>query len=211
MIPPLDPFALHFDSIEIDPTRAPTRTAIEHALSLCAPPEDALLTTTAAGPDFEAPGFHLLDDAGGRFVVDRDMGVVSLKDETWLAREPGAVHAVRLRVVERSGESYEMDLQLRLTGLVPQVVGAEEFAAIAGLAPAPAVADLPAPTRPLLPWPTFAITTAVRASAEPLGGEHEPFGALLSTTMPSKGGSTAFLTLADAPPRPAPRGADWTL
>jgi hypothetical protein len=132
MIPPSDPFAQNFDSIEIDPTRAPAREAIESAMARLAP-QDELLTASAAAPEFVDPGFYLLEDAGGRFVVDRDMGVVSLADEALLQRERGAVHAIRMRVVEPSGSSYELDMQLRVTGRVPQMVGAEEFAAIAGL------------------------------------------------------------------------------
>lgn len=119
MIPPLDPFAQKFDSIEIDRSRAPSPAAIVSAMALAAPPE--------------APGFYLLDDAGGRFVVDREMGVVSLADESLLETECGAIHGVRLKVVEPSGASYELPMQLRLTGRVPQMVGAEEFAALAGL------------------------------------------------------------------------------
>jgi hypothetical protein len=123
MIPPLDPFALSFDSIEIDPTRAPTKQSIERALAICGP-RDEVLTATAAAPDLEAPGFFLRDDAGGRFTIDRDMGVISLRDDALLVRERGAVYPVRLRVVEASGASYELDLKLRLTGRVPQVLGA---------------------------------------------------------------------------------------
>jgi len=132
MIPPLDPFAQQFDSIEIDPARAPSQAAIESAMALSAPREE-FLTVSAAAPDIVQAGFYLLDDAGGRFVVDRDMGVVTLADEALLHSERGDVHAVRLRVVEASGTSYELDMQLRITGRVPQMVGAEEFAAIAGL------------------------------------------------------------------------------
>jgi hypothetical protein len=132
MIPPPDPFAQQFDSIEIDPARAPSQTAIESAMALSSPHED-MLTASAAAPDIVQPGFSLLDDAGGRFVVDRDMGVVTFADETQLNSERGDVHAVRLRVVEPSGSTYELDMQLRITGRVPQMVGAEEFAAIAGL------------------------------------------------------------------------------
>jgi len=132
MIPPLDPFAQQFDSIEIDPERAPSQAAIESAMALSAPREE-FLTVSAAAPDIVQAGFYLLDDAGGRFVVDRDMGVVTLADEALLNSERGDVHAVRLRVVEASGTTYELDMQLRITGRVPQMVGAEEFAAIAGL------------------------------------------------------------------------------
>jgi hypothetical protein len=132
MIPPLDPFAQKFDSIDVDPARAPAREAIESAMAHFAPREE-LLTASAAAPDLPAPGFYLLKDADGRFIVDRDMGVVSLADEALLQRERGAVYAIRMRVIEPSGSSYELDMQLRVTGRVPQMVGAEEFAAIAGL------------------------------------------------------------------------------
>jgi hypothetical protein len=132
MIPPLDPFAQKFDSIDVDPARAPAREAIENAMAQIGP-QDALLTASAAAPEFADPGFYLLDDAGGRFVVDRDIGVVTLADETLLQRERGAVHAIRMRVIEPSGATYELDMQLRITGRVPQMVGAEEFATIAGL------------------------------------------------------------------------------
>jgi hypothetical protein len=132
MIPPLDPFAQKFDSIDVDPSNASAREAIEHAMAHIAP-QDELLTASAAAPDLPSPGFYLLSDAGGRFVIDREMGIVSLADDGVLQRERGAVHGVRMRVVEPSGATYELDMQLRITGRVPQMVGAEEFAAIAGL------------------------------------------------------------------------------
>jgi hypothetical protein len=123
-IPPLDPFSQRFDSIEVDPTRTPAREAIEHAMAYVAP-------QTPIEPP--APGFYLLNDANGRFVVDREIGVVTLADDSILQAEHNSVHAARLRVIEPSGASYELDMQLRITGRVPQMLGAEEFAAIAGL------------------------------------------------------------------------------
>lgn len=132
MIPPLDPFAQEFDSIDVDPANTPARAAIEDAMANIAP-HDALLTPSAAAPDVASPGFYLLDDAGGRFIIDRDIGVVSLADEALLQNERGAAHAIRMRVIEPSGATYELDMQLRITGRVPQMVGAEEFTAIAGL------------------------------------------------------------------------------
>jgi hypothetical protein len=112
---PSDAFCSAFDSIEVDPARAPSRLAIERAMEFCAP-----------APRASEPGFYLLDDAGGRFVIDRDWGLVSLKDAAVLAREPGAVHGARLHVVEPSGASYQLNLKLRLTGLIPQMLGGEE-------------------------------------------------------------------------------------
>lgn len=150
MIPPLDPFAQKFDSIEIDPARAPSPAAIASAMALAAPPE--------------APGFYLLDDAGGRFIVDRDMGVVSLVDETLIKTERGAIHGVRLKVIEQSGATYELDMRLRVTGRVPQMVGAEEFAALAGLTDE---TILVAARTPVLVAPTEEAAPVVEATPKP--------------------------------------------
>ena len=117
-VPPLDPFSQNFDAV--DPAHAPTRAAIESAMAHIAPRK-------------EEPGFYLLNDANGRFVIDREVGVVTLADDSILQTERNSVHAARLRVVEPSGTSYELDMQLRISGHVPQMLGAEEFAAIAGL------------------------------------------------------------------------------
>ncbi len=124
MVPPLDPFSEAFDSIEIDPARAPSQAAIQNATALSAA-QDA--------PEMPEPGFYLLDNANGRFVVDREMGIVTLAEDSLLRSERNAIYGVKLRVVEPSGISYELEMQLRITGRVPQMVGADEFAAIAGL------------------------------------------------------------------------------
>ena len=123
-VPPLDPFSKRFDSIEVEPDRAPAREAIESAMSYLGPRE-----TVKA----EEPGFYLLDDANGRFVIDREMGIVTLADDSILQSERNTVYGVRLRVIEPSGTTYELDMRLRISGRVPQMIGAEEFAAIAGL------------------------------------------------------------------------------
>lgn len=107
MIPPLDHHAQTFDSADAERHPAPSA--------------------------HDAPGFYLVDNANGRFVVDREMGVVSLADESILQSERNGVYGVRLRVIEPSGAAYELDMQLRITGRVPQMVGAEEFAPIAVL------------------------------------------------------------------------------
>lgn len=167
MIPPLDPFSQQFDSIEIDPARAPSQAAIENATAF---------SGSQHAPETPAPGFYLLDDANGRFVVDRDMGVITLADESILQSERNAVYAAKLRVVEPSGASYELAMRLRISGRVPQMLGAEEFAAIAGLTdetilvaprvpvlvvpkePAPIVAAAPHTETPVTsaPWTRFA-------------------------------------------------------
>lgn len=109
MIPPLDPFAQKIDSIEINPPRAREANATAE------------------------PGFYLLDDANGRFIVDREIGVVTLTDEEILRSERNTIHGVKLRVVEPSGATYDLEMKLRISGRVPQMIGADEFAAIAGL------------------------------------------------------------------------------
>jgi hypothetical protein len=194
MIPPLDPFALNFDSIEIDPARAPSPAAIAAALEIAAP---------------DGPGFYLIDDAGGRFVVEREMGVVSLADDALLERERGAVHLARLRVVEPSGASYELAMRLRLTGRVPQMVGAEEFADIAGVAVEPAPEPAAAPL-PRVAWTSFA--AARGAFARPaLGEETAPYGVLLCAELPAVKLPPAALALAADPPAPASAAAAWAI
>ncbi len=144
MIPPLDPFAQEILSIEIDPSRAP-----EHA--------NAHISPYLPQPE-ASPGFYLLDDANGRFVIDHDMGVVKLANEDILRSERNSVHGVKLRVIEPSGLSYELEMQLRISGRVPQMIGADEFAAIAGLTDE---TILVAPRVPIL------VTPKTKAAAAP--------------------------------------------
>ncbi len=222
MIPPPDPFAQQFDSIEIDPARAPSQTAIESAMALSASHED-MLAASAAAPDIVQPGFSLLDYAGGRFVVDRDMGVVTLADEALLNSERGDVHAVRLRVVEPSGATYELDMQLRITGRVPQMVGAEEFAAIAGLtddtiviatrvpvlvteaepAPAPVVETVAPPAQ--IAWTRFSAAQAHAARLPRL----QPRRGFIAAEAPDTEQELSFEF--DGLPAPLPAHLPWSL
>jgi hypothetical protein len=196
MIPPLDPFAQSFDSIEID--RAPSPAAIESAFASIAP--------TAAAPDDGQPGYFLMDDAGGRFTVDRETGVVMLRDETLLTREHGAVYPARLRVVEPSGASYDLDLQLRITGRVPQVVGAEDFCLGGGETVAtPAPVQIAAPR---VVWTKFA--PVLGAQAKPALNAVGVYGALLATTLPAAN-VTGAIALAETAPAPAHQHAAWSL
>lgn len=158
-------------------------------------------------PDADAPpcaplaeaGFFLLDDAGGRFVVDREFGVVSVRDQSLVARERGEVHTAKLRVVEASGESYELDLRLRITGRVPQLVGAEELA------------DFLAAAEPALapqPWTAFA---AARSALGKAALELAPNGVFIEAPTPAASVAVASLVLHEAPPAPAAAGAAWSL
>lgn len=210
MIPPLDPFAQKFDSIEVDTTRSPSAAAIDRAMEIAAPRAEA----------FETPGFYLIDDAGGRFVVDRDFGVVSLADETLIVTERGQVHSVQLKVVEASGATYDMEMRLRITGRVPQMVGAEEFAYLAELTSGP-IPDLKpvsrialaqdAPAQPSIAWSTFA-AVAYRGAARSISTcGAAPYGALLSASLPANNATAIALNLGEPTPAPSTRSAIWSI
>ncbi|MBC7768874.1 MAG: hypothetical protein H7124_08800 [Phycisphaerales bacterium] len=195
---PLDPFAQSFDSIEIG---ARPSAAFDHALALAA--------VSAAAPDFASSGFHLLDDAGGRFIVDREFGVVSLKDDALLGRERGAVHSVRLKVVEASGASYELDMQLRITGHVPQMVGAEDFGFLPGEpTTAPAIV---APPRAQIAWSTFTALQDAGAPSSLRSCGAAPYGALLCVSLPVEHAQSASLLLGEQIPAPSGRSAAWSI
>ncbi len=51
------------------------------------------METCVSEPNASEPGFYLLDDCGGRFVVDRDFGLVSLKDASLLEARARGDHA----------------------------------------------------------------------------------------------------------------------
>lgn len=191
MTSPPDSFAAAFDAIDIDPACAPSSAAIDAAMAMCAPPDE--------------PGFYLLDDADGRFVVDREWGLVSLKDEATLASERGAVHAVLLKVVEPSGEVYELALRLRISGLVPQVVGDELPLGDEMAEEGHVEAELPA-----VSWGAFAGFSGARASAL-VSSETAPFG--FAAAPASLGGVTGacVLELGAPPQRAAPAHAAWVI
>ncbi len=207
MMSPSDPFALNFDSIPVEPRRrrgdATAAFGAEHA-----------------APTLEAPGFYLIDDCNGRFSVDRETGVVSLQHEHLLSIEGGAIHPVHLRVIEKSGGHYDLKLRLRMTCRVPQIAGAEENDALAGLAAAP-LRDIVTPeqkgiqhvpTSPPQPWVTFS-AVAMHLGKHPLYGESAPFGSLFETpaAFPDVYIEPGKLRLEMAPPSPAPANAAWAI
>ena len=204
-----DPFSALFDAIDVDIERSPS--ALDHALAIAAP--------TAAAPDLTTPGFYLLDDVGGRFDVDRDFGVITLKDESVLATEHGAIHSVRLRVIEQSGASYDMEMRLRLTGRVPQMVGAEDSAFLVGLATgethqaapaaplaaaAPQAVASPAvePPAPIASWTRYAAAHAAPGKAE-LVRTRRTF---ISAELPAIAADIAALSIDEALPPVGLRG-----
>ena len=147
----------------------------------------------------DAPGFYLLDDCDGRFVVDRDWGVISLRDETVLEKEHGAIHVARLRVVEQSGETYELDLKLRLTGRVPQLVTEEAFDE-----------DAEELNVPRIHWTRYVAVAGLYTPAA-LPDNDAPYGSLLTVHTPSVAAGFAGLTLIEDLPSPASRNAIWTI
>lgn len=151
-----DPFSASFDSIEIDSTRAPSLAAIDRAFASMMP------STAPAEP--ETPGFYLVDDADGRFEIDHEMGVISLRDESILETERFAVHTARMRVVQRSGESYDMEMKLRLTGRVPQMLGAEDALFDVPESEAPAIETPASPTQ-ITHWTHYSAATGAVGKA----------------------------------------------
>lgn len=181
------PFAEAFDAI--DPARA-NRAAIDHANT----PQE--------------PSFYLLDDDGGRFVVDRTLGVVSLRDASILDVERGSVRTVKLCVIEPSGARYDLEMKLRLTGPVPAMVGAEDIDFLAG---APSI-DPPAQTTPpprAAPWSAYAAATA-HASAAAIN-ETARFGAAIDRpAAPAAPGPYRLHLFTPLPPH-AEKTALWSL
>lgn len=208
MSQPVEPFAASFDAI--DPDRSGiSRAAFDHAFTQAA-------QRTAVRKN--EPGFYLLDDADGRFVVDHVTGVISLASSALLEGEHGAVHDVRLHVVEQSGSSYELPLQLRVTGLIPSMVGAEDID-FSGAATAPAP-ELPArrqialvtsaPPAPQIGWTSYSAVRCETGKA-PLLIADAPFATSLEPLpMPSAPGPFR-LHLFTPLPAVSALGAVWSL
>jgi hypothetical protein len=177
-----------------------------------------------AASDLQKPGFYLVDDADGRFVVDPDTGVVLLSDESILETERGAIHYARLHVIESSGHAYTLELELRLTGQVPQMAGAEDLLAGFGIECEAVTVTQHArserhdedddfdPTETPVRIVSWAGFTATKGYIKPmLGSEHAPFGALVELWIPSFGCGFASLTMVDAVPAPQSRTAIWSI
>ena len=197
MTSPPDPFSAFFDSVELDPATKPTPETIERAIAFCGPPQYCA----------ETPGFHLINDAGGRFVVDPLTGVISLRDEAILKRERGAILMARLRVIEQSGERYELDLKLRLSGRIPQLVSEEN--ALSETSIAVEHDDEDVISVPRIHWTRYVAVAGLYTPAS-LVESDAPFGAMLSVHLPGVAAGFAGLTLIEDLPPPAPRNAIWT-
>lgn len=192
MTTPQAPFGETFDAIDLSGART-DRAALERAMALAAPSKQ------------EEPGFYLLDDASGRFVVDRAFGTVSLANEAILETERNRVHAVRLRVIEPSGACYEIEMRLRLTGRVPKMVGAEDIDFLAG---APAL-DAPAPSPRTIHWSAYAAASGAGA-AQAINDEAR-FGAVFAQPLPPAAPGPYRLHLFTPLPLPSEKSAIWSL
>jgi hypothetical protein len=104
-------------------------------------------------------------------------------------------------------------MDLRVSGVVPQLVGAEELALTAPAKPRRRIALIAAPEAqapaPAMAWSAFAAARATGA-ATPLGAEDAPFGALVAPApLPA---SAAALDLSiEQPPSPSVANAIWSL
>lgn len=155
----------------------------------------------------QGPVFYLLDDADGRFTVDNALGFISVRDEAVLEAERGGVHDVRLLVIERSGSRYEMPMKLRLSGMIPEMVGAEGFG-FAGFASQPAAISAPLPTPPAaIAWSAYA-AAAAQGAPQPINDEAR-FGAAFPRPLPPQAPGPYRLHLFTTLPEPARKGAIW--
>lgn len=141
--------------------------------------EDAPARGGAAAPQF---GFSLIDDCGGRFVIDPVTGFISVTDEDIVVRDHGRTFEARMRVIEKSGGTYDMPVRLVITGIVPRMAGGESFGAFS-------LEDTPTPpsSEPLpfseARWNTFAAFAARAPQHRQDGGlTHAAFGALHAQT-----------------------------
>jgi hypothetical protein len=108
------------------------------------------------------------------------------------------------RVVEPSGASYDLDLKLRLTGRVPQVLGAEDF----GFGAETAAVETPQPQAPVVPWTDYAAVRGLQT--KPTLDAHGAYGGLLAVSTPATR-ERVVIALSDTFPTPAPSHAPWSL
>lgn len=146
--------------------------------------------------------YALLDDAGGRFRIDPQSGIVRLADALLLREEYGRIHEVRLR----APGGYEARFHLRIAAPLPEVVDADGEALLAGLDALAEPADAPA-----YDWSAIAAALgALRSRTAP--SPHAPFGAALAPppeTLAASDGAPAPLSLDEALPSPAAEHAIW--
>jgi hypothetical protein len=153
----------------------------------------------------------LIDDAGGRFAIDPETGVISLADPGLARSEFGRVHRVRVRSLDLVGGAYEATFHLRVASPLPEAVmpdGADPFAPSSdphffALAPPPAA--------PMRAWREIAAAAGV-VNKRSAAREDAPFGAALGedyAAYPSLRPAPAPLSLETPLPAPAPHSALW--
>ncbi|GAM97454.1 hypothetical protein U91I_01080 [alpha proteobacterium U9-1i] len=201
-----DDFASRFDSIPVEKAQA--------------------FVDAPAGDDPLAAGFTLLDDAGGRFAIERETGIITVPHDETLTADAGRAFDVTLRCVEFSGLTYTQTLRLCVTGRVPQIVGDAVNDALSRLASGSLWDDapiIPARRRVAMAfataqqepealtrsdWSKFAVFHA-HPARRPLGDDGV-FGALVGVELPPVH-VDATLALTAKLPTPAAADASWTL
>lgn len=193
------------------------------------PPEGALLHGDASAEDVAhapEPTFVLLDDAGGRFAIDPDTGVVTLASDDLLQTDFGQIFEARLRGRELTGDIYEMSLRLCITGHVPKIADSAfndafqlppmtppEFEA-APAPPAPKI-TIVAPELDLAPtgaahFPLLTYVDSAEIACSPLA-EDEPFGALRLFEASDIDQIAVDVALPAPTPAPASAAAHWLI
>jgi hypothetical protein len=150
----------------------------------------------------------LIDDAGGRFVIDPETGVISLANPGAARSEFGHIHRVRVRSLDLVGGAYEASFHLRVGSPLPEVVMPDGADPLGGDPLAFALA--PPPAAPMRAWCEIAAAVgAVRPRST--AREEAPFGAALGADCAAYPAmrATAALHLDTPPPAPAPRDARW--
>lgn len=72
-------------------------------------------TVTGQDPDSSVFTYLLVDDAGGRFDIDANSGVVTVQDGLLIDYEQQSSHTIRVRVTDDEGASAEFDMVVAVT------------------------------------------------------------------------------------------------
>jgi len=158
--------------------------------------------TGAFGEEAAPDQYHLVDDAGGRFRIDPQSGVIRAADALVIREELGHIHEVCVR----APDGYEARFHLRIATPLPEAVDADGASLFGGV---DAFAEPEATLA--LNWSAIAAALGVlRSRTSPIA--NAPFGAALAEaeeTLATSDGAPAPLSLDETPPGPAAEDAFW--
>ena len=104
----------HYDlpvTVEAEWGEADSATVVENA-----PVGTVVATMSVSDADAgDSHTFELADDAGGRFSIDPDTGVITVADGADLDHEAATSHVITVRVTDAQGEAYEESLEVAVT------------------------------------------------------------------------------------------------